>query len=441
MVNSRYIGIGVSSPPDGSSQTFPLQASTNGRYLTTFTGAPFLLIGDSPQGMISDITPTQMVTYMSNRQGYGINCIQVHLLSGATFGGNSTTFEAEDGTTPFTTQGDIATPREAYFAQVDDLIELAASYGMVVILTAAERIDASQLWKDNGTTKCTNFGAYLGNRYKDFPNIIWNYGNDYTPTEDTALDACLHAVRDGIAGADTNHLHTAWLNPMSAYESTRDDNDWEADSDIDFVYLYTVIYSKMLEDRALTPAMPMLLGEANYEGESLMGYLTTPLVIRKQIYWAMLSGACGHTYCNEDIWKFLSGWASRLDSYPGLTHVTYLTDMLAAYDWWLLVPDNAHNILTAGYGTYEDGGSINTNDYATCAYLQDESLVLIYMPTDRTMTVSNLSGEYVCRWYDPTNGQYYTDATSPVSSWPHDFSRSGANAGGDHDWGLVLQVQ
>ena len=32
--------------------------------------------------------------------------------------------------------------------------------------------------KANGLEKAATFGQYLGNRYKDFPNIIWMYGNE-----------------------------------------------------------------------------------------------------------------------------------------------------------------------------------------------------------------------------------------------------------------------
>ena len=31
----------------------------------------------------------------------------------------------------------------------------------------------------NGPARCRAYGQYLGNRYKDFPNIIWLNGNDF----------------------------------------------------------------------------------------------------------------------------------------------------------------------------------------------------------------------------------------------------------------------
>jgi Protein of unknown function (DUF4038)/Putative collagen-binding domain of a collagenase len=416
-----------------------LSVDGSGRYLIDGNNNPFLLIGDSPQGMISDITPAQMATYMANRQGYGVNMIQVHMLSGSTFGGTDTTFPAEDGTTPFTSTGDISTPRAAYFAQVDDLINLAASYGMVVMLNVAEMIDAESLFQSNGNTKCYNFGAYLGARYKDFPNLIWCVGNDWQDwASNSAARDAVKNVLDGILSQDNNHLVTTWLNyHLSA--SRNIEADWGGGYiTLDGAYTYYPTYDDALDEYGLSPAKPVFLMESNYEGEGLMGYTTTPLDVRKQNYWVMLSGGCGITYCNDEIWQFASGWGSHLDSYDGPGQLVHLRSLLEAYAWYNMIPDSAHAILTAGYGTYANGtsGSINTNDYAACA--SDGSVILIYMPTNRTMTVQS-SGTKTCRWFDPTNGSFTADAASPVSSWPHDFSRAGANSGGDHDWVLVLE--
>jgi len=401
-----------------------------------------LLIGDSPQGMVSDITPAEMTTYFANRAGYGFNCVQVHLLSGATFGGNSTTFAAEDGTTPFTTTGDISTPREAFFSQIDDLLNLAHTYGIYVMLTAAETIDALTLFKNNGNTKCTNFGAYLGARYSQFPNVIWCVGNDFQDwNSDADARNAILAVCNGILSQDSNHLLTAWLDyDVSA---SRDSTDFNGVITLDFVYTYYCTYDYCLNEYALNPAKPLFMGEANYEGEDLKGYTTTPLIVRKQAYWSLLSGACGTFYCNDAIWSFDTGWASSLDSYSGPGHMQILRNLFEAYNWHLLIPDTAHDYLTAGYGTYETGNTVNTNVYSTCAYISDGSLALIYMPNNRTMTVdmSQFSSTVTARWFDPTDGSYTADAASPLSnSGTHDFSRATTNNDGDADWVLVLEV-
>lgn len=416
-----------------------LGVSANGRYLVNGANEPFLLVGDSPQGMMVSLTVANMDVYLSNRSGYGVNAIQVMLVGDSTYtGGNDTTFATVDGVKPFSTNGDLSTVNNAYFARVETMLDMAASYGMVVMLnidvySANERA----LYKNNGVTKCGDYGEYLGNRFKNYPNIIWCYGCDYQPTTDTDLDDCLYAIRDGIASQDTNHIHTMW---SYIGWSSRLVPAWDSRVNIDFLYTYSAPYGEVYTDYLLNPAKPIFLGESNYEDASG----STPLRMRRQAYMSMLFGAYGHFYCTGAyIWRFDTGWASYLDSYPGLQDViTHLKALLTGKAWYSLVPDYAHAVLTAGYGTYQVGANVDSNDYAVCGYVAS-SLALIYMPTNRTMTVdmSKFSGTVTCRWFDPTSGQYETDAASPhANTGTHDFSHAGTNDASDPDWILVLEA-
>ena len=61
----------------------------------------------------------------------------------------------------------------------------------------------------------------------------------------------------------------------------------------------------------LTRKVPCFYGEGNYEGD---GTSPTALDLRKQIWWAAMSGACGTFFGNASIWPFGSGYASsRID--------------------------------------------------------------------------------------------------------------------------------
>jgi hypothetical protein len=391
-----------------------LRVSDNGRCLVDTRGAPLLLICDSPQGMLVDISTAEMATYMANRAGYGFNCLQVHLTAGSTFGGrsNRTTY---DGIAPFTTAGDISTPNSTYFARVDTMLDLANTCGLLVMLTAAEYIDSQALF--TSAAACRTFGQYLGARYAACKNIIWNYGNDFQDweTEPTKV-ACFAAVCDGIKDTAPHHLHTAWLDYFIS--ASRDSSDWDSRIDLDFGYSYYPNYDQMLDQRALNPSKPVFMAEANYEGESVNphGYTTTALHTRKQNYWALLSGGCGTTYCNQDIWHFSSGWESRLDSFAGAAHTGYLATLFRSFNWWDLAPDSGHAVMTAGYGTYADGtsGSIDTNTYAVGARTSDGRMYLAYLPTAREVTIamSQIAGSTaLCRWFDPTSGAYTTIGT------------------------------
>jgi hypothetical protein len=416
---------------------FPLKASAGGRYLTYQDGTPFLMIGDSPQCMISALSVDDAQTYIADRANRGINCIQVHLMTA-----QHANYGTVDSITPFTTSGDLSTPREAYFARVDAMLAAAAARGMTVMLTAAECIDGLTLFQGNSEAKCLGFGQYLGARYASTPNLIWNYGNDFQTWDSTPGDLARYiAVCDGIQDYDANHLHTAWLDyHLSA---SRDSTDWDSRITLDLGYTYYPTYGITLAEYAKSPVKPVFMGEANYEGESIMGYTTTPFVIRKQNYWAMLSGACGTFYCNgPHTYAFSSGWAAGLDT-TGVNELAYLKALLGAVSWWSLVPDSAHAVLTVGYGTAITGenGSIDTNDYAAVATLADGSLLLGYLPTNRQVTVAMtfFRGSVTARWFDPTNGSYSTVSGSPfAASGTRNFTPSATNAAGGTDWVLVL---
>ena len=62
--------------------------------------------------------------------------------------------------------------------------------------------------RKNGKSKAFEYGQYLGNRHKDFPNIIWMHGNDFQSWRNAADDDLVQAVARGIRSMDANHIHT-----------------------------------------------------------------------------------------------------------------------------------------------------------------------------------------------------------------------------------------
>ena len=425
--------LACSGSADGTSNPlgpYPVSVHSGGRYLVDNKGLPFLLIGDSPQGMIARLSLADAEVYFASRQSYGYNAVQIMLLAGSTYDGRSD-LSTHDGITPFTTAGDISTPRDAYFARVDDIVNLAARHNMLVFLTAAETIDALALFKNNGVTKCRAFGQYLGNRYKNYNNIIWNYGCDFQTWRTSDIDVIL-AVADGIRDSAPNHLNTAWLNYFVS--ASRDSTEFDRRIQLDMVYTYRSTYAKTLNEYAKSPAKPIHLGESNYEGEKNSGYLTTPLILRKQNYWAMTSGASGVFSVNGAMWHFPSGWKSELDS-TGTKEIVRFINLFQSISWWKLVPDSTHQVMTAGWGTYNSNEDIPTNDYASAAMTSDNTTMVAYLPTSRTVTVNmgkSVDGRKVlARWYNPTSGVWTTIGTYAASG-----NRSFTPSSGD--WVLVL---
>jgi hypothetical protein len=435
----------------GAPPVYPLQKSPDGRYLVDQSNAPCLLIGESPQALTVNLTTNDAALFFTNRAGHGFNTAWVNLLC-STYTGGRPDASTIDGILPFTgtvpasvttgvtTNYDLTTPNEAFFARVDQMINLAAQQGIQVLLDPAETGGFLSVLLNNGTNKCRAYGQFLGNRYKNFPNIIWMSGNDFQTWRTPGDDAVVRAVALGIQDTDTNHLQTTELDYVVS--SSLDDTNWDSILGLNGTYTYYPTYARLQQDYNRANFLPNFLVEANYEFESLQGPVTTAPILRKQEYWTMTSGACGQMYGNHYTWPFSSGWQNFLDT-PGAIEIGYLKAFFEARAWYNLVPDTNHVVVTAGYGTYSDTGYVADNDYLTDAATPDGSLVVIYTPVIRQFTVdmSQLAGLAAAHWFDPAGGIYYPITGSPfTNSGMLNFTPPTNNADGDGGWVLVIET-
>ena len=363
----------------------PLQASPNNRYLVDQNGTPFLIMGDSPQALVGNLGPTNMASYMADRQRLGFNALWVNLLCDTyTFcNANGTTF---DGVAPFTSGSDpssydLSTPNSAYFSRVDNMLNLAATHNLVVFLDPIETGGWLVTLENNGTTNAFNYGVYVGTRYKNFPNIVWLHGNDFQSWNSSSTDNNLvKQVMAGIASVDSNHLQTIELNYNSSYSNQ--DTAVASLLDVDSAYTYLETYDIVLQSYNSSPTLPTYLVEANYEYENNTGALpsnTGAYVLREQAYWTMLSGGVGQIYGNHYTTSFISGWQSFLDG-PGDLEIQYINQLFGTVPWWELVPDQTHQVVVAGYGTYNgSNGNLTTATYCTTSWISG-SVALTYCP-------------------------------------------------------------
>src|SRR6266481_5365594 len=308
--------IGILGSPDGP--VYPLRASANNRYLVDQNNTPFLMVGDSPQHLITNLSQQEAAAFMANRRGYGINTLWIHLLCIFTEASCNRDAKTFDGIVPFLVPGDIATPNPAYFQRVDDVLRIAADHGMVVLLDPIETISWLDILRKNGTSKAFEYGQYLGNRYKDFPNIIWMHGNDFQSWRNAADDALVQAVARGIRSVDANHIHTVELN--YATSGSLEDKSWAPLIDLNAAYTYFPTYAQVLTEYNRPRHKPVFMVEANYESEHLPHTDGgTAQNLRRQEYWTMLSGATGQLYGSRN-WRFEKGWETRLNT-PGVTEL------------------------------------------------------------------------------------------------------------------------
>ena len=422
-----------------TSTTYPLKPSANGRYLVDQNGTPVLVLGDSARSMVGNISTSDAATYLAMRRSEGFNVIWVNLLCNGGTGCRSdgSTYE---GVLPFTTPNDLTTPNEAYFQRVDQMLNLAATYGFTVMLDPAETRGWLGVLQNNGTTNARTYGRYLGNRYKNYDNLVWAHGNDFQTWRTASDDALVLAVALGIRDNDQRHIHTTELDYYTS--GSYDDANWIPILGIDGAYTYDLTYAQVLKEYNRS-SVPVMMLEANYEFENDTGQNTgTTGVLRRQLYWTLLSGGTGHLYGSFYTNHFENGWKQNLHT-AGSSQMIYAKNLFEPRQWQGLVPDQSHTVVVSGYGTYAETMSpFTANDYVTAGRTADGSLVLIYVTRIRSITVdmSKLSGAVTARWYDPSSGNFVAIGSSLANTGTRSFTPPGSNTDGDTDWLLVLET-
>jgi hypothetical protein len=422
---------------DSAGTRFPLHVSDNKRYLVDRSGEPFFLNGDSAWEIAWQLNRNETEMYLEKRRQQGFNAIVVDALPYSEWSDHVAEKDRE-GNPPFLKPGDFATPNEAYFNRLGWLIKRAQEKGMLVLLSAADLGWATRnipqfnvhdgMWyaqyKANGPEKCYQYGRFLGQHFGKFKNILWLLGGDRDPGD--VRPEVLAMVR-GLEETAPDQLKTYHAGAKSSGVFFQAE-PW---LDVNMSYGYSDTYLMLAEDYNRTPTKPVFLGESGYEGENNDQRGGTPLRVRRQAYWGVLSGAFGNVYGSCG-WAFTTGWRDWLDS-PGANQIKYFRSFFTSHKWYELKPDFDHRILTGGY---EEG-----TEMATAAATSDGDFAVVYMPSARTVTLdlAKLRHDLRIEWFDPANGETRSIAESLTgNNGPTSFTPPAKNFGVDSDWVLLL---
>jgi hypothetical protein len=436
------------------SPAFPLKVSASGRYLADQHNVPFLIAGDSPQGLMGRLTEAQAEEYFADRQALGFNTVGwVDVVCAGSDYPENTMATTPDGIRPFTgfvTGGsdyayyDITKPNEAYFKRLDHIVTIAAKHEIVVFLDPMETIGWLSTLRNNGPAAAYAYGQYLGTRYKKYYNVAWLLGNDFYNWRVGSDDSLVLAVAKGIKDNAPRQIQSIELNPPTS--SSFDDSAWIPFISINGTYTYSPTYIEMEHSYNQTPTAPTYLMEAHYDLEAVGSPpdFGSPSVLRRQEYWTMLSGGAGQFYGNSYTWSFKSGWQNNLDT-PGARQLSLWKKLFTSLPWQDLIPDQDNKIVAVGGGSYGDlNVSVSKSNYCTAARTKDGSLVAVYVPDSPSITInmSALRAPALAKWFDPTDGTYTDAAASRLAnSGGRQFVRPGTNHDGDSDWVLLLTVK
>lgn len=436
--SASVVAPAVPAPPPGQ-PPYATAVSADHRYLVDQYGAPFLVRGDSPWSLLTDLSPAQVTTYFTTRAKQGVNSAIVSLLGAKENGAPYDDGRTFDGVAPFV-GGDVTAWNDAYWQRVHASLEAASRAGITVFLYPVDGWAPGHSFNPTSTAQCRTYGRMVGQRLADLPHIVWMVGGDYFPqTSDPAagsdLDHCMAAALDGLRDAGRRPVVSIQLGyPRSA---STDNPFWASRVDWSFVYTYFPSYAAVRDAFAVTPTLPTILGETFYEGEtSGDGGTTQADGVRRQALWALTSGAAGD-FAGTGDWKFDDGWQGRLDS-PGMRQLKAVRDVVASLRWWQLRPDTGRPLVTSDRGAYFQGDQridVVTNDYVTAASTPDGTQAVVYVPSQRSVTVDlgALAPGRHATWVDPASGASHEAGAGPQLRTP------GTNSDGGQDWLLVLR--
>lgn len=414
----------------GMAATYPIKLTkNNGHILVDKNDVPFLLQGDCAWGLMVAPTQPEVDQYLENRRQKGFNTVVVMLVANhASISGHTTANHFFNE--PFLPVGDLSRPNDAYFTNADWIIDRAALKGIQVLLAPLYvGYDPSQGWQDvmvaNGTNNCRSYGRFVGQRYRNKPNIIWLHSGD---NNDPAFFPFIREIALGIKEFDTNHLHTAKMWPENSARDFLGNESW---LNLNTTYAYGLedffrrkVYDKTIEDFNVTPAMASFLVESTFEDE----HGADAYIVRRQAYWSILGGSSGQVMGNARIWPFYAGWQTQMNG-PASVSMSYLYPLVTSRPWYTMEPDQNHTVVTAGYGRF------GFDDYLGVARATNGSFGMIYVPTARTFTVdmSRFSGQQVqAWWYSPRDGRA-TNAGTYAASGSRTFTPVDT-----YDWVLVI---
>jgi len=391
-------------------QTGFLTISENKRYIVKENGEPFFWLGDTAWELFHRSDKEEAAKYLKNRAAKGFTVIQAVVL--AEFNGLS--IPNAYGDIPLI-NNDPTKPNEKYFEHVDFIVNKAEELGLFIGMLPTWGDKFNKRWgigPEIFTGKnAETYGKYLGNRYKEKP-IIWILGGDRIPEEDEDFEI-INAMAEGLKKGDTgNHLIT--YHPMGEHSSSEffHGADW---LDLNMFQsghgtLNNQSYKWVIKDYNTNPVKPVLNGEPCYEDHPIgwnpeNGWFDD-FDSRRDGYWCMLSGACGHTYGNHNIWQMLqkgydpvssarTPWNQALD-YPGAFQAGYMKRLFESRPWQLLKP-NQSIILK---GPNEAGREI------IAASASDSTFLMAYTPfgSNFSLSLTLIKGDSIkAWWFNPRN--------------------------------------
>jgi len=365
---------------------FPVKVSENARYFVDQNGSPVFWLGITQWQIFREYTLEDARTILENAKSKGFAFVQAMLMG------------VGDGTKPNVygekpwINNDPLTPNEAYFKNVDAVIQIARQNDVIFSVTLYHQRYRKYITVENARA----WAKWLAQRYKNVPNIVWSM----TPEAKQEFVPVLRELAAGLHEGDAGlHLITFKPDPAPYSSSFIHDENW-----LDFNGMQTwkaveLIYPMVTKDYNLKPVKPVLMAEGAYEAGTEYGFDVSPLWIRRQAYYSYLAGA-HHTYGHNDSWRVLPTWRKALDA-PGAVQMGILKKIfLARNQWWYLVPDQS---------IFASGGQTTGQVLNLAARHKDGKWIMVYLAGKATFSINmnkiTAAGKVNAFWVDTRTGE------------------------------------
>lgn len=428
-----------------------LKVSENHRFLVFDDGTPFFYLGDTAWELFHRLSKNDAEKYLENRRQKGFTVIQAVAL--AEIDGLNT--PNAEGEKPLF-ENDPLKPNEKYFQHVDWVIKKAADKGIFIGFLPTWGDKWNKKWATGSLEIFTPenariYGKYIGNRYKNMPNIIWILGGD-RPVENEIqrkiLTEMAAGLREGDGGAHLISFHPTGGSGSSQY--------FHAEPWLDFNMRqnghsnsYTERYHATLDEYNLKPAKPVMDAEPIYEDHPInfkpdeFGH-SVATDVRRPLYWDLFSGAFGHTYGHHSVWQMyapdkqpinrpLMPWYEAIDQ-PGAGQMIYGRLLIESRPFLTRIPDNSIVVTSEVPSAVPGSGAysfVATRD-------KDGMYAMIYVPVGRKFEVKMdviKGSEVIAWWYNPRNGE-----ATKIGTYKNTGTQSfnTPTPGENLDWILVL---
>lgn len=415
---------------------FPVVSHASGRYLLDSNGQPFPILGRTAWGL-QTISPTDRAIFLDDTVAKGFTAVEFqipghlpNIFNNPLDGGGNLPFNSRLDTTSWdgTFSGslpDMTTPNSSFWSFADGVISDCLSRNLLALkFPAYLGIGGSEGWKDvmtaNGSTKTQAYGAFVANRYKPQPNIVWMTAGDTGSGFTEELD--LITGLKSVTGQQSLHFSAE---RQGGSVSTDGTGVLGTTMTLNGAYGWPDAIA-MCRKAYTHGGIPAFLLEEPYDqegpdGNNINTIATQP--VRRWEWWGTLETIGGYVAGNGYIWRFApsgtlpdsDNWKSHLNT-RGAQDLAILNSFWKSVNWWTLVPSGQASMRTL---IPSGSGIVDSDTYISAACASDGSFMLAYRPPGHSggftadLRSLDVAGRGIRgRWLNPTTGAFSTNASA-----------------------------